>query len=483
MASLLSVQGLCVDHHNQRLVDNLCFELAQGEVMGVLGQSGAGKTLAMMALLGIGDGLCMTANATLLNWQLPIGDTAHQRWQRIRGHCIGYIFQDPKRTLNPVHTIKTAFTHVLSQANIPKAQHRQRTLELLTWVRLPNPARFLSHYAHQLSGGEAQRIAIALVLALNPMVVIADEPTSSLDDALKHDILCVLKDIAKQKKCGVIIISHDTKHLFDIADKFLVMAQGKPVLTTQSPAQVQNSAYLTADFGKPSEFCDTKVVLEVKDLSLSYRSAWFGKGLPVVSGLNFTMQQGQMVGLMGVSGRGKSSIAKAITRLDDALMIQGEIKFFDTLFGECSVTKLKGRQLSYYRPKVLLMTQEVIASLNPRRRIIQSLTESIEQDHHNNDVSVLDDLMPMVGLDKSILACYPNQLSGGECARVCLLRALLVQPKILILDEPTAMLDRQTTKQVVDLLRNINQTFKMSMLLISHDKAVVQALCHYVVRL
>lgn len=480
MADLLSVRSLCIRHQNKPLVDNLSFELAQSEVLAVLGQSGVGKTLAMMALLGLSDGLYVTANAKLLDWQLPIGETIHQKWQGIRGHCIGYVFQDPKRTLNPLHNIKTAFTHVLSQANVPKKQHRQRTLELLASVRLPNPANFLSRYAHQLSGGEAQRIAIALVLALNPVLVIADEPTSSLDDALKHDILCLLKDIAKQQNRGVIIVSHDTKHLSGMADKFLVMTQGKPAMTAWSLAQVDDNAYLTVDFGKASDFCESKVVLDVKNLSLFYRFAWFGKSLPVVSDLSFTVQQGQIVGLVGVSGRGKSSVAKAITRLNDGLIIQGEIDFFDAVLGVCSVAKLKGCELSCYRPKVLLMTQDVIASLNPRRKIVQSLTEGVGVARYKDNIDVL---LSMVGLDKAVLSCYPSQLSGGECARVCLLRVLLVQPQILILDEPTAMLDKQTTKQVIDLLRHINQTFNMSMLLISHDDDVVQALCHHVVNI
>lgn len=481
MPSLLSVDGLCVSYQQACLVDNVTFELDAGEVLCVMGRSGAGKSLAMMSLIGIcGEHFTVDGKAILSKKALPISRQNCRDWATIRGCQIGYIFQDPKRTLNPLHTVQTALKQALSYAHVPKKQQKKHIIELLTQVKVPTPETFLSRYPHQLSGGEAQRVAIALVLALNPSVVIADEPTSSLDTSLKDEILLLLKTIAKQQKRAVIIISHDIKYLGGVADKYILMSQGKMAWTAKHLIdRPKNDRVFGGHFDK--SFDDVPVLLQIKDLTLSYKKSWLGRYAPFISGLNFTLKQGQIIGLIGASGRGKSSLAKAITRLDDRLVISGAIEFFDKKLGKQSVGELTGKELLNYRPKVLLMMQDIVGSLNPNFKIIDSLTEGLKATNKPICQHVIENYLALVNLPKTVLLRYPKALSGGECARVCLLRVLLMSPDVLILDEPTAMLDESTTIQVIELLKYINQTLGVAMLLISHDDELVQTLCHQVV--
>lgn len=476
MTDVLVVEELAVVCGEQTLLGGLSFELAQGQVLSVIGQSGAGKSLAMLSLLGMQTTLKVSGRAVFCGERLPIDKPQAKRWQDIRGRKIGYIFQDPRRTLNPLHSIKTAFDKIFAQLGIAKKQRHAKMLELLCQVQLPKPQDFFNRYPHQLSGGEAQRIAIALVLALEPTLIIADEPTSGLDAPLKVQILSLFRSLANQRR-AVIIISHDTEQVAAVSDKCVRLHQGRQ-LGKKAPALME--CHISAMLGVPSTFdvCKHKLLLQIRALTLAYKQGWFAR-LPVIDGLDINIYQGQIVGLVGRSGIGKSSVAKAIVRLDDDLLIGGQITFFDDEQGAQAVLELDRRQRQHYRPKVVWVMQNVAESLNPDIKILDSLTEGSPQ-------TSLDEVyqwLAMVGLGDDVLGRYPRQLSGGECARVCLLRALLVRPKLLILDEPTAMLDVQTTQQILQLLRQINQTTGVAMLLISHDKSVVQALCHQVVAL
>lgn len=466
MQTLLAVEDLSIAGADRVLVSGLKFSVKQGELLAVFGHSGAGKSLAMFSLLGMLPKLSVSGQAYFAGEVLPITNTKDKRWYAIRQR-IGYVFQDPKHTFNPLHSVGTAFAKVLTRQGIAKKHHRSQTLELLAQVKLPSPATFLGRYPHELSGGEAQRIAIALALAGNPQLIIADEPTSSLNETLKADILALLRTIANER--ALIVISHDTEYVLPVSDRCLVLQAGQVVADTVW-SSVGLERYLSADLGKPSSFDDSRpVLLEINKLSLTYQRGSFVSAVPVLDGFSMKIRQGQIVGLLGASGSGKSSLAKAITCLDDTLLVRGQI-----FFGQAkqSVLTLDKRQRRAYRPKVIWVMQDVAGSLSPYLTIRRILLEG------SPILDGVDEFLDLLGLPSDVLERYPHELSGGECVRVCLLRALLAKPQLLILDEPTAMLDGKTTRQVVGLLRHINQTLGIAMLLISHDKYVAMALCH-----
>lgn len=464
MSEILVIQELSISTHDTTLV-HLSLSLKAHQVLAVVGRSGSGKTLAMSSLVGMVDKRLSVAGEVLfLGERLPIHEPNHPYWQSIRGQKIAYIFQDPKHILNPTCTVKKAFCAILARQHIPKSQYQSVVLELLAQTGLKNPVRFLNRYPHELSGGEAQRVAIALAFALEPVLIIADEPTSSLDDKHKKEVLALLSQFAKgHTKDGtsraVIVISHD-KEAIGIADEMVSLQAG-----------------LGEDYGVPSLCCSSKVALSVKNLNICHRQAWFGRSKPILSGLDLQIYEGQIIGLMGASGSGKSTLARAIARLDDGLVLTGEIWLND---GDKSweLVGLKGRALKACRPKIMLMNQDVSGSLNPDLTIFESLQEAI-----NPDSPCMSELFGLLDLSEDLLGRYPNELSGGQKSRVCLVRILLACPKMMILDEPTAMLDAQNATKMLNLLRQIHERFKVAMLIISHDRAVLRGVCHDVVGL
>lgn len=461
---VLSVQNLTITHAQIPIIDSLSFSVAQGKVLGVMGSSGAGKTLAMTALIALADKrLDVSGNVLFCGQNLPINDPNDKQWQMIRGKKIAYIFQDPKHTLNPTHTIKRIFANVLRQLNLPKSHHKAMMLKLLAKAGLADPNRFLSRYPHQLSGGEAQRVAIALAFAFNPVLIIADEPTSSLGDEHKKDVLGLLRAFAgsSNDECihAVILISHD-ENIKMVCDDILYL---------------QNHDEINYGTPTPND-TTTDVVLSVKNLSVSYRQTWFGK-VPILQNINLQIRHAQIIGLAGVSGVGKTSLVKAITRLDDSLTATGEVWVSDGVH-IWDMLALTGRQLHHHRKKIMLMNQDVSGSLNPDLTIKQSLLEATHK--HSPPI---DEMLGVLGLDKMVLGRYPDELSGGQKARICLARVLLATPSVIILDEPTAMLDTLNTMKILSLLRDISNQFGIAMLIISHDKAVLDSVCHDVIYL
>lgn len=464
MREMLEIRELSISSHDNALV-HLSLSLNAHQVLAVVGRSGSGKTLAMSSLMGLVDKrLSVAGEVSFLGEKLPISEPNHPRWGQIRGQKIAYIYQDPKHVLNPTCTIKKAFYAILARQHYPKWQYQSRILELLTQAGLKNPAHFLNRYPHELSGGEAQRVAIAMAFALEPVLIIADEPTSSLDDEHKQEVLSLLGQFAKgYAKDGtpraVIVISHD-KSVVGIADEVVTLQAG-----------------MGEDYGMPPPCETSNVVLSIKNLGVAYCQAWFGQAKLILSGLDLQIHEGQIVGLMGVSGSGKSTLARAIARLDDGLVLTGEIWLYE---GDKSweLVGPKGKSLKACRPKIMLMNQDVSGSLNPDLTIAQSLQEAI-----GSQSPCVSELFELLDLDEDLLGRYPNELSGGQKSRVCLVRILLACPKVMILDEPTAMLDGQNTAKMLHLLRQIHKRFKMTMLIISHDRAVLEGVCHRVVQL
>ncbi|WP_114800507.1 ATP-binding cassette domain-containing protein [Moraxella canis] len=483
---ILALQDYHLSLGDRVLICGLTVTLSAGEILGVVGRSGVGKSSVMLSLLGLlsPEFQAKARFAALEDQPILLSKQGDETaFLPIRGQGIGYIFQEPKAAFNPIHTIAKHFDVVLSRLNTPKKSRKSVMLELLEQVHLPNPASFLGRYPHQLSGGEARRISIALVLAMSPKLIIADEPTGALDADLTDEILALLTQLCQDRSIALILISHDLGSIEHRCDWLLAMDYddqgahhefGAAQDVLQMPIALR---LLEADYGEPIPISSERAVLRLCDVSVGYRTFWWVRQQPVIQNFSLCIHQGEIVGIMGRSGVGKTTLAKAITRLDSDLVVQGDM----SIEGK-TLYQLSGRALRQARRRVQMVMQDARASLNPNLTIEQSLNEAILADH-DQARQMIDELLGQCQLPKQILKRYPDQLSGGECQRVCLVRALLAKPSLLILDEPTAMLDRIAIAQLLKLLRHINQTYHTSMMIISHDGSVQSAICHRIIEM
>lgn len=483
-APIILLNQLTISTAKGRLIDGLTLDVHQGEIIGVVGVSGVGKTSLMLSLFGLlsPSWTVSAQQAMIAGLVIPMARQGDDRAFGEVRRQMAYIFQEPKASLNPVDTIAMSFDKLFATLNIPKHERKAYAKQLLEMTHLPDTERYLSAYPHELSGGEARRISIAQALAGTPKVIIADEPTGALDSHLKDEMLTLLTDLCHRTGTALLIISHDLPSLMGRCDRFLVIgADGCDTLTPQTIIHNPTAnALLTADFGTPPVMPSTAdnqtPILSIHDLTINYVHRWlfWCKSSPVIEKFHLQVHQGEIVGIMGVSGAGKSTLARAITRLDPRLIVSGHI-----IIDGQDIYQLSATQLRHAKRQAILVMQEVKDSLNPARTIRQSLDEACD----TVDDAYLDELLALCGLSKSLLERYPSGLSGGECQRICIVRALLARPKLLILDEPTAMLDRLSIARLLDLLRQINQTYQTAILIISHDPTVIGALCHRTIHL
>ncbi|PNP99031.1 ABC transporter ATP-binding protein [Moraxella sp. RCAD0137] len=487
---VVQLSNLSISSDRQVLIQGLTLDVHSGEILGVVGVSGVGKTALMQSLFGLLPAYWRVSStkAQIVGERVPLDRQGDDRaFAQIRTK-MAYIFQEPKASLNPVDTIATSFDKLFATLGIPKHERKARAKQLLEMVHLPDAERYLSAYPHELSGGEARRISIAQALAGSPKVIIADEPTGALDSHLKDEILELLTNLSKQTGTALILISHDLPSLMACCDRFLVLSSdGFAVLDVDQLLHHRISqALLDADFGTPSPMmADTlQPILTVQNLGIRHPRKWLSlrPSATVIEEFDLQITQGEIVGIMGASGVGKSTLVKAITRLDPRLMVTGKV-----IIDHQDLYQLSARALRMRQRQAQLVMQEVKDSLNPARTIRQSLLEacqSIDDAYDDTyDDAYMDELLKLCGLSATLLDRYPSGLSGGEIQRICIVRALLARPKLLILDEPTAMLDRISIVKLLNLLRKINQKYQTAMLIISHDAKVIDAICHRTIHL
>lgn len=487
---VVQVSNLSISSDRQVLIQGLTLNVHSGEILGVVGVSGVGKTTLMQALFGLLPAYWRVSStkAQIAGERVLLDRQGDDRaFAQIRTK-MAYIFQEPKASLNPVDTIATSFDKLFATLGIPKHERKVRAKQLLEMVHLPDAERYLSAYPHELSGGEARRISIAQALAGSPKVIIADEPTGALDSHLKDEILELLTELSKQTGTALILISHDLPSLMACCDRFLVLSSDSfAVLDAgQLPHHRISQALLDADFGTPSLMtADTlQPILTVQNLGIRHPRKWLSlkPSATVIEEFDLQITQGEIIGIMGASGVGKSTLAKAITRLDPRLSVTGKV-----IIDHQDLYQLSARALRIRQRQVQLVMQEVKDSLNPARTIRQSLLEacqSIDDAYDDTyDDAYMDELLKLCGLSATLLDRYPSGLSGGEIQRTCIVRALLARPKLLILDEPTAMLDRISIVKLLNLLRKINQNYQTAMLIISHDAEVIDAICYRTIHL
>jgi microcin C transport system ATP-binding protein len=473
-------------------VDQISFQIRRGECVALVGESGSGKSVSALSVLKLlpYPTASHPSGAIRFKGEELLG-LSENGIRHVRGNDITIIFQEPMTSLNPLHTIEKQIGEILHlHKNIRGVEARARIVDLLTQVGIADPQTRLGAYPHQLSGGQRQRVMIAMALANEPDLLIADEPTTALDVTVQAQILKLLKSIQTRMGMSMLFITHDLGIVRRIADRVCVMSRGKIVeqgpveqVFTQ-PEHPYTRALLAAE-PKPDPapaHPDAPVIVEADDVKV-----WFPikRGLmrkvvghiKAVDGVSIKIRQGETLGVVGESGSGKTTLGLALLRL---ISSQGPIVFLGR-----DIQGLKSKAMRPIRRDMQIVFQDPFGSLSPRMSISDIIAEGIgvHAPHLNEDevdrkvVQALHD----VGLDPNTRFRYPHEFSGGQRQRISIARAIVLEPRFVVLDEPTSALDMLFQAQMVDLLRDIQRKRDLTYLFISHDLRVVAALASHLV--
>ena len=488
MSERLAIDNLTVRFGNQQpaAVNGVSLSIGAGEMLALVGESGSGKSLTALAVPQLLPDQCQwRADSIRVNGEEMVG-ASEARLRQLRGGQVGMIFQEPLSALNPLHTVEKQVSETLFvHQGMSSQAARKRCLELLELVRLPEPESFLGRYPHQLSGGQRQRVMIAMALANNPVLLVADEPTTALDVTVQRSILTLIKQLQKDLGLSVLLISHDLGLVHRYAERIAIMRQGAIVehgdaLTVmRQPAHPYTRELMASEpTGQAEPVSVDEPLLQVRDMRVLFptRKRW---GRPVewfraVDGISLELGAGETLGIVGESGSGKSTLAMAILRLLDG---QGQV----TLSGQ-RLDQLSGRRLRPWRAHMQVVFQDPWGTLNPRMTVGQIVSEGLEvhradlgeQEQQRRAAAALEE----TGLPADMMHRYPHELSGGQRQRVAIARALVLNPRLLVLDEPTSALDRSVQHQVLALLESLQKKHQLAYLFISHDLKVVRAISH-----
>ena len=486
---VLEVNNLTVrlpkDADRENAVTDISFNVKPGEIVCVVGESGSGKSVTAQAVMGLlPKELDPSVGETLLEGEDTL-KASKPRLRDLRGTRMAMIFQEPMTALNPVARVGEQIGEVLEiHTDLSAADRRQRVLEIMELVHLPDPGKMIDSYPHQLSGGQRQRIMIATALVLDPSLLIADEPTTALDVTTQAQILTLVKEMQERRGTGVLFITHDFGVVADIADRVVVMQHGRiieqgtrdQVLTNPQEPYTQMLMASVPSMTPPARAPVTgDFAIDVAKLEKVYGGeGLFGGGRVVkaATDVDLHVRKGETLGIVGESGSGKSTVARCIARLIDPT--SGSISLHGT-----EIATLPESKLRPHRRKVQIVFQDPYRSLNPRRTIGQSLIEAPVNFGVSKDeaMQTAGDLMELVGLQRDALDRFPHQFSGGQRQRICIARALAVEPEVLIADEAVSALDVSVQAQVLELLDDIRQKYNLAMLFITHDLRVAAQIC------
>jgi peptide/nickel transport system ATP-binding protein len=486
--SVLSIERLSVSlprgGDRPFAVKDLSLEVRRGEVACIVGESGSGKSVTAAAVMGLlpkGQLNITAGSVRLVGEELTRASAA--RLRALRGSRMSMIFQEPMTALNPVHPVGRQIEEVL-RCHAWQGDARKRVLDLMEDVRLPDPEKIYHAYPHQLSGGQRQRVMIAMALILEPALLIADEPTTALDVTTQAQILSLLKDLRTEHGTGVLFITHDFGVVADIAERVIVMKDGLVVETgtaetvLRGPREEYTKMLIAAVpklVPRPPRAAQGKRVLETVGVSKHFAEGGMlqpRREVRAVDKVNLTLQRGETLGIVGESGSGKSTVARCVARLIDpsagAILIENE-----------DVASLPREKLRLVRRRVQMIFQDPYRSLNPRRSVGQSIIEGpMNYGATQADaVKRARELVETVGISGGALDRYPHQFSGGQRQRLCIARALAMEPELLIADEAVSALDVSVQAQVLTLLEDIRDRFNLAMLFITHDLRVAARLC------
>jgi peptide/nickel transport system ATP-binding protein len=468
-------------------IENIHLEVYPGETLCIVGESGSGKSVTAYTVMGLlpHKQLAPVAGDILLQGENLLQATP-ERLRDLRGVGMSMIFQEPMTALNPVVPAGKQIEEMLiTHTGMPARQRSDKVLELMRAVNLPEPERMRHSYPHQLSGGQRQRVMIAMALALDPPLLIADEPTTALDVTTQAQILKLIKDLQVSHGTGVLFITHDFGVVADIADRVAVMQWGHIVETGKTAQILGNPQHpytrmlVSSVPGiKPKlreQNQSSPVVLSTQDLDKTYHpSSWLGRGRIVhaARAVNIQVRRGQTLGIVGESGSGKSTVARCIVRLIDPS--SGKVYLDNDEIAQLPVSQLRS-----HRKRIQIVFQDPYRSLNPRISVGNSIVEG----PMNFGLSRADawrraqDLLEFVGIDAKAIERYPHQFSGGQRQRICIARALAMEPEVLIADEAVSALDVSVQAQVLELLDNVRKQFNLAMLFITHDLRVAAQVC------
>ncbi|GLQ06725.1 ABC transporter ATP-binding protein [Sneathiella chinensis] len=521
---LLSIKNLEIEFPSRRgtvvAVNDVNLTVQPGEVLGVVGESGAGKSTIGNAVIGLLEPPGRMSGGEVYLKGEQINNLSSEEKRKIRGRRIGMIFQDPLTSLDPLQTVEQQLVETIElHLKLGEAKAKERAIDLLHQVGIPNPELRVKHYPHQFSGGMRQRVVIALALCAEPEVIIADEPTTALDVSIQAQILELMRKLCQEKQVGMLIITHDMGVIADITDRVAVMYRGNLVEegTTQkilgNPDHPYTKSLISAvprpdirlkrfpmvDYIEKEE--DRKKLLdisthwlgqardfdavegplvEVEDLVMTFvtKPAFLKKNrqtFNAVNGVSFEIRQGEVFGLVGESGSGKSTVARMISGLYKPA--KGAVKF-----GGTNLTEIKSeKELDYFRRQMQMIFQDPFSSLNGRMRVMDIVAEPIRfhklTSSNAETEGIVMDLLEHVGLGRQAAVRFPHEFSGGQRQRISIARALATRPRFLICDEPTSALDVSIQAQILNLLKDLQEELGLTMLFISHDLPVIRQMC------
>ncbi|UCZ84751.1 ABC transporter ATP-binding protein [Pseudomonas sp. L5B5] len=483
--ALIELRGLKVAFGGTEVVHGLDLEIYPGECLALVGESGSGKSVTAHSLLQLLDPRATRIEGSVRYRGEELLGAAPARLRQLRGNRIAMIFQEPMSSLNPLHSVERQLGETLRlHKGLAGAQARERIIELLELVGIQQPRERLKAYPHQLSGGQRQRVMIAMALACEPELLIADEPTTALDVTVQRKILLLLQSLQQRLGMSLLLISHDLNLVRRIAQRVCVMRAGEIVEQAgcealfKGPRHPYSVELLNAEPGGQALFrAPSETLLEVEQLKVWFRQGGGGwrprRYLKAVDGIDLHVQRGKTLGIVGESGSGKSTLGQAILRL---IASQGRIRFDGQ-----PLDGLDDVRLRPLRRQLQVVFQDPFGSLSPRLSVLQIIAEGLrvhtDLDAGQQERAVIE-VLEQVGLDPDSRHRYPHEFSGGQRQRIAIARALVLKPQLILLDEPTSALDRTVQKQVVGLLRRLQQEHGLTYLFISHDLAVVQALAH-----
>ncbi|MCW3473291.1 ABC transporter ATP-binding protein [Limobrevibacterium gyesilva] len=472
-------------------VQGVSLPLGRREVLCVVGESGSGKSVLANTVMGLlpAPALRVAGGRIMFDGQ-ELTRLPEESYRELRGRRISMIFQEPMTALNPVLTIGEQIEEVLAAHGMAdRRTRRERALELLAAMHLPDPPSLLGAYPFRLSGGQRQRVMIAAALALEPEILIADEPTTALDVTTQKQILRLIREIQERRRLSVLFITHDFGVVADIADKVAVMQHGSLVeygvaaKVLDAPEHPYTQRLIAAVRRLEDGAEDARPVaaaeplLEIKGLRKTYRSAsgFFGlrkREVRAVDDVTLTIHQGETVGLVGESGSGKTTLGQLVVRLLPA--DGGELAFRGQ-----EIRTARGARLLGLRKSIQMVFQDPFASLNPRHRVGRILTETPIR-HGVTPAQAATrarELLHLVGLDVGAYDRFPHEFSGGQRQRIAIARALALDPELVVADEPVSALDVSVQAQVLELLADLRRRLNLSMLFITHDLRVASRIC------
>ncbi len=490
MTGLLAIANLTVSlppgADRPFALDDVSIDLRRGEIHCLIGESGSGKSMIANAILGLlPENVRVTAGDIRFE-EISLLTLGEQEMRKIRGAHIGMIFQEPMTALNPLRSIGDQIGEMFwTHTDLDSATIRTRVLSLLSDVQIAQPEEIERAYPHELSGGQRQRAMIAMALALEPAILVADEPTTALDVTTQAQILALIRDLQARKGTSVLFITHDFGVVAEIADRVTVLQHGRVVehgardqlLNHPSEPYTQELiAAVPSYLPPPSSAADGEKILTISHVSKTYRQ--FGllrrsrRVTQALKDVSASLTKGTTLGIVGESGSGKSTLARCIVRLIDP--DRGVIRL-----GDAELTSMSRRDLRAQSRHIQMVFQDPYGSLNPRRTAGELVTQGLILHGMPGPQARAEakQMFGVVGLDPQAMDRYPHEFSGGQRQRIGLARALALRPDVLVADEPVSALDVSVQAQILRLLADLRKTFGLSMIFITHDLRVAAQIC------